>query len=638
MKCRFKNLIFISVVFSSFTYIFFLRSWGGFGSSQTNGGKYSIIQLLQGKSIVSPKRLQCVKDKLELWPEEIRKIYNEDNIEPMGCSSERDWIIVINGTLQVQVTDITDIQCQATPIVRVNDFTEREEAKITGLVAGSKIPSDFFRLDCIGRKDSLTKTFRTYYSAIKKREKFQKNKRKASRKKWNVLMFGFDSVSRMQWMRLLPQTHHYWTKVLNATVLESYNIVGDGTPQALLPILTGKTEVELPEARRGHADAVQVDNHPWIWKQFSNDGYVTQWGEDGQSFGTFQFRMLGFKDPPTDYYLRPFERAVHKKFCLGSVPTHKQMTNWIDELWRVYKGEETPKFSFLFHSVYTHGYTKQLSIADEDMKKWLKHLKDDNILKNTFVILMADHGPRFLSLRAHIQGKYEERNPYFSIRIPDDFDKMYPNARATLQQNANRLTTPFDIHATFEDILNFDPFEVIDERKRGLSILKDIPLDRTCNKAGIEAHWCSCLSWKKLKITDPLVTKSAESVISLFNSHLVPFSKSCSKLKLGSVISALKLEHNSDVLKFKKSSDQHGRVADLSDEMKADDARIRVDFITLPNNGRYEATVKLNLINNSLSADMTQISRINRYGKQPHCIMDRVPELRPICYCIVQLN
>lgn len=580
---------------------------------------------------------KCVKDELELWPDEIRKLYNNANVEPLGCSSKKDWIKIINGKLEAQVTDITDIECQATPIVRVDDFKEKEESKITGLVIGSPIPSDFFRLDCIGKKGSLTVTFRSYYSAVKRRKKFNGSENKDNKKKWNVLMFGFDSVSRMQWMRLLPETHDYWTKHLGATVLEWYNIVGDGTPQALLPILTGQTEIELPEARRGHSNARQVDGHPWIWKDYSKQGYVTQWGEDGQSFGTFQYRMLGFENPPTDYYLRPYERAVHKRFCLGSVPTHTQMTNWIDELWRVYR-KETPKFSFLFHSIYTHGYTKQLSIADEDVMNWLKYLNNTGVTKDTFIILMADHGPRFTNLRSYIQGKYEERNPYFSIRIPDDFHKKYPNAKSILQQNAKRLTTPFDVHATFQDILNYDPDKIVDKGKRGLSFLRHIPSERTCELAGIEAHWCTCLSWDNLKISDPLAKKAAETVIELFNKELMPFGDLCNNLQLKSITSASKMEHNHQVLKFKKSSDEHGRIADLSDDMEAQDVHVKVEFSTLPNNGKYEATVKYNLITKSMTADMAQISRINRYGKQPHCVMDKVPELRPICYCKKQLK
>ncbi|CAF4432209.1 unnamed protein product, partial [Rotaria magnacalcarata] len=52
-------------------------------------------------------------------------------------------------------------------------------------------------------------------------------------------------------MRFLPKSYNYLIKDLGSIVMKGYNIVGDGTPAALLPILTGKTERELPEARRG---------------------------------------------------------------------------------------------------------------------------------------------------------------------------------------------------------------------------------------------------------------------------------------------------------------------------------------------------------------------------------------------------
>lgn len=54
---------------------------------------------------------------------------------------------------------------------------------------------------------------------------------------FNVIMFGFDSLSRNAWIRKLPKTYEYMTKHLDADVLELYNIIGDGTPQALIPVL-----------------------------------------------------------------------------------------------------------------------------------------------------------------------------------------------------------------------------------------------------------------------------------------------------------------------------------------------------------------------------------------------------------------
>jgi len=83
-------------------------------------------------------------------------------------------------------------------------------------------------------------------------------------------------------MRNLPQTYQYLVNELRATVLRGYNVVGDGTPQALLPILTGKTEQELPEARRGFAGATTVDRHPWIWNTLRRVGYVTHVGHPAE--------------------------------------------------------------------------------------------------------------------------------------------------------------------------------------------------------------------------------------------------------------------------------------------------------------------------------------------------------------------
>lgn len=55
----------------------------------------------------------------------------------------------------------------------------------------------------------------------------------------NVLMIGLDSLSNMMVQRRLPKLYSK-LKLMEAHILEGYNIVGDGTPQALIPILTGK--------------------------------------------------------------------------------------------------------------------------------------------------------------------------------------------------------------------------------------------------------------------------------------------------------------------------------------------------------------------------------------------------------------
>ena len=118
----------------------------------------------------------------------------------------------------------------------------------------------------------------------------------------NVLMFGFDSMSRMMFMRKFPKSYEK-LKSLGSIVLEGYNILGDGTPQAIIPLMTGwyilrellylftskwspkpniyivilgKTELELPETRkRMGSKANFVNIYPFIWNDYRKFGYAT---------------------------------------------------------------------------------------------------------------------------------------------------------------------------------------------------------------------------------------------------------------------------------------------------------------------------------------------------------------------------
>lgn len=124
-------------------------------------------------------------------------------------------------------------------------------------------------------------------------------------------MFGFDSISRNTFIRKLPKSYKYLIEVLHADILKgyefvmkctfckwndfSYNIIGDGTPQALIPILTGKTELELPDTRKRIPNSHFLNIYPFIWNNYRDAGYVTAFLEDIPEQGTFTYRLNGFK-------------------------------------------------------------------------------------------------------------------------------------------------------------------------------------------------------------------------------------------------------------------------------------------------------------------------------------------------------
>ena len=599
------------------------------------------IQILETGNENQTDHLACVHPKLDFGDPSKRQ---EAGVLKCG---PQDWVYINNGSLFIKpnvLEEYENVQCSYSPVQRVrgDDFHVTTHQIFYNFTNGKQIDTDFFHILCTGisKEDQNEVWHENIHSSISYKQAVNDRKENKELIKnslgLNILMFGFDSVSQVVWRTHLTETYKYFIETLKGVVLEGYNIVGDGTPQALLPILTGKTEVELPEARKAFLGAKKVDDHPWIWKNLTNLGYVTQYGEDGAGAGTFQYRMLGFKEQPTDYYLRPLYLAKnaskHQRHCFGETPRHLNMLNWIKDLYHMYPYKR--KFSFLFHSEYTHSEKNyRVQFADHDLKQFLEYMETSGHLNNTLLILMADHGPRYTLNRKSVQGKYEERLPYFSLRLPPWFQRVHPEAVRNLKVNSLRLTTPFDIHETLLDVVNFSEAGLGNVKQRGISLFKEIPVERTCENAAIAPHWCSCMNWTVIRTQSPQVNKAAIALVDKINSFTNEHRDICSILTVSSINSAVMFAPNIKILKFKQSQDTHGRIADLSDNMKASEILYQLTISVKPSGGQYEATIKHVIKNDQYKVDDKEISRINKYGNQPHCIMSQKPHLRPYCYC-----
>ena len=91
---------------------------------------------------------------------------------------------------------------------------------------------------------------------------------------------------------------------------------------------------------------------------------------------------------------------------------------------------------------------------------------------------------------------------------------------------------------------------------------------------------------------------------------------------------------NDHVLKFKQSKDNDGRIVDFSDNTKSELQYFQLKFETIPGEGRFEATVSIDVKTGKIFVGKYDISRINKYNDTPKCIADKHPELRPYCVCI----
>ena len=200
------------------------------------------------------------------------------------------------------------------------------------------------------------------------------------------------------------------------------------------------------------------------------------------------------------------------------------------------------KFSFIFHSELSHDHMTYVGAADDDLRDTLICMNDRGYLDNTLLILMSDHGARFGSVRQFLRGKNEERHPFFSVRLPPKLIANYPEIHKNLQINAERLTTPFDVHATFHDVILFKGVtKVVANASRGISLFQEIPADRTCEDADLETHWCSCLEWTNLDVKDPNVIASAKAFVEHINELTKDKRELCEELSLHTINRAEKM-------------------------------------------------------------------------------------------------
>lgn len=122
------------------------------------------------------------------------------------------------------------------------------------------------------------------------------NKKKAdqpSEKKLSVLIVGIDSVSRLNFHRLMPRTLGK-LRELGALELYGYNKVADNTYPNIVPVLSGYSVTEFEKLCWTNHER-PFDKCPFIWNKFSAKGYRTFFAEDACWMSIFNYLKPGFR-------------------------------------------------------------------------------------------------------------------------------------------------------------------------------------------------------------------------------------------------------------------------------------------------------------------------------------------------------
>lgn len=287
---------------------------------------------------------------------------------------------------------------------------------------------------------------------------------------------------------------------------------------------------------------------------------------------------------------------------------------------------------FSISAGHSHHGINLVKKIQRDLLILLQELKTNGYLSNTLLIVMGDHGLRYGRVRELVQGKLEERLPLLAMAFPPGFKARYPKLAANLRTNTERLTSWFDLYATFRHMLSYPDLPT--DLKHGQSLLTEMPASRTCKDAAVTDHWCPCLQWSAVNAKHSHAQNAALATIEYINNlngEHETSQKSCAKLTLKKINYVLLERPNEQVLRF-SHVDFHWKTQFRKNYDIPQDhfCHYQVQFVTSPNDGVYEATVKFVKQNFVVN---TAISRVNKYGDQPQCIANQYPHLRKFCLC-----
>ncbi|XP_033240291.1 uncharacterized protein [Drosophila pseudoobscura] len=432
----------------------------------------------------------------------------------------------------------------------------------------------------------------------------------------SVLLWGIDSLSRMNFELTMPLTYKYF-RAQPWYELQGYNKMGDNTFPNLMAILTGFNQTRSYSKCRPTAVG-GLDACPMIWKRFKAEGYATAYAEDWASISTFDYLKKGFRTRPTDVYGRPLVLALEKElqkkyikdipYCLGRKSSAEYIYDLAEQFTEVHKNRSF--FGMFWTNSFSHNDFSLPSAMDARMVKYMRTLDHNGIMQNTIIIFFSDHGTRFGLLRKLDSGFLEERLPVIYIRLPKWIRDKYPEFLDNLKANKNRLTSPYDIHATLKHILELDtPAEQL-PRPEGCptchSVFQAVSLSRNCSLAGIDDHWCSCGGFTEVSSTDQMAKTIAEQLVEAINQFLISLkgTQKCRHLKLDKIMSVHRKGNSSVYL---------------------------IQLSISPGGGFLEASAEWNPKTQKISTSVPSISRLDSYGTQSRCV--QVKEAKKFCVC-----
>uniref|UniRef100_A0A0N5BBD5 Sulfatase domain-containing protein n=1 Tax=Strongyloides papillosus TaxID=174720 RepID=A0A0N5BBD5_STREA len=463
-------------------------------------------------------------------------------------------------------------------------------------------------------------------------------------KKYSLHVVVIDSLSYYHATRALNQTR---SVLLNhgGIELKYLNVIGEDSIQNARGFLLNKNSNNVEDNSLGRPTKINdwgskdpcnvaLDNTTYIFDYYNKMGYVTLYN-DNSGMETFQYyNCVGFTKKYAHHstrvrqFLNFFdfnrgEKIIWDDFKNKCSSMTKDTFKYHEDFLKRYQNQPTATLTWDTYSV--HDDINDIFEQDEYLSEYFE--RNSKYHKDSFLIVMGDHGYRTGPYMNTEVGKYEHSNPYLLIKPPADLlgnEELIGNLKANSIKHISHL----DLYATFLDILtegpknnfkNLKPYDlsnVVNDTIKGLSLLRPLPDEnRSCYDMYIPSKYCLCQpKYEKLSRwqSREIYNRLEEVFIKDINKQLENdnLKEMCSQLTL-----------SNDVKDYFIVKTSRGKNTTLYE----------VSAITRPGKGSFRAYYNQNF---TLTND---IIRTNMYRDQAE-VCNKESKYRKFCYCKILLK
>ena len=279
----------------------------------------------------------------------------------------------------------------------------------------------------------------------------------------NVLIIYIDAVSRQNAIRELRKTLSFFEKFMPyqggfnqkypEEIFHSFEFFKFHS-------FKGFTTNNFPLLFYGQERPVK--NKILINKYFKENGYITSLAHDICSRDNARCEHEFTEEEVYDHEFilcDPNQEHINLNTirCLYGKQNFEHLLDYTEQFWKKYSSNR--KFSFVISNYGHEGTLQVIKYADYALSKFLTNLFNDNLLKDTTIILISDHGAHMPSLNYFSDFfQLEMQLPMFYMLINDRKKISFEEQFKYMRENQQILVNALDFYNTLCNIIYGDNY------------------------------------------------------------------------------------------------------------------------------------------------------------------------------------